>query len=117
MRWTKEREIVRDICVQRSRAGFLTARLLKLRDDCADPTMDLATIAGDTEETRVLLRQVVQQYTHALVELGEPRNVVLRLVDELGLEAERDEASATSGTLDELRLELTRWAAQAMTAD
>ena len=116
-RWTKERETVREICVTRSRAGFLAARLLKLRDDCADASADLAALASDAEETRLLLRQVIQRYARLLIDVGESARAVLRLVDELPLEATYSRVQPSNALIDDMRRDLIRWASQEMAAD
>jgi hypothetical protein len=116
-RWTTERELVRQICVQRSRAGFLAARLLELETDLGDAWSFLPAVAGDAEETRNVLRPVIQEYVRLLVQLGESRDAVLRLVQELPLEAKRSSPRADDALLESLHHDLTRWAAQTMTAD
>lgn len=116
-RWTKERETLREICVTRSRAGFLAARLLKLKDDCADAAADLAALASDTEETRQLLRQVIQRYARLLTDVGESAHAVLRLVEELPLESVHSRAQPSDAVIDDMRRDLIRWASQGIAAD
>lgn len=116
-RWTKERETLREVCVQRSRAAFLTARWLKLKEDCDSASTDVASVVTDAEETRKVLRQVIQHYARLLVELGEPRDAIMLLVEELSFEAEAGHGRSADVPMDEMRRELTGWAAHAMAAD
>src|SRR5688500_9121053 len=116
-RWTREREVVRQICVHRSRAGFLAARLLELESDLGDAWSTASGLSADVEETRKLLRREIQQYVRMLLQLGESRDGVLRLVQELPLEAQRASARLDDTLLEAMHHDLTRWAAGAMTAD
>lgn len=103
--------------MQRSRAGFLAARLLKLRDDGVDSGSGMTELDADIRETRRDLRQVVQRYARLLSGMGQPRGDVLRLVEELAVEADYNRLRSSDVLIDEMKRELTGWAAQAMAAD
>jgi hypothetical protein len=97
-----DRQIVRDICVERLRATSLTARWIEL-EGAADPRSRL-----EADTVRREAKDVLRHYTQLLLELGEPRATALELVAELATEV----ASQAHGTLtaDDLRQELFEYA-------
>jgi hypothetical protein len=112
-RWTTERDIVRDLCVERSRAGFLAARLLKFGDG-ADAPADLAPLSRDIEQTRAELGAVVRSYARLLLRMGESRNAVLVLVNELASQANGGRSGTNTQAVEELQEDLLEWALQAV---
>lgn len=101
--WTRNREMVRDICVERARAVFLAARWLHLFETAAD------SAGRALEETaRVELKIGVRRYTRLLLEFGETRSTALLLVAELATEVARQQAGDPAFA-DELRDELIEW--------
>jgi hypothetical protein len=98
-----DRRIVRDICVERSRASSLAARWVTLEGASSDPRTRL-----EADTARLELKGALRHYTQLLLELGEPRATALELVDELAAEV----ASHTRGavTADDLRQELFEFA-------
>ena len=99
-----DRRVVRDICVERSRATSLAARWVALESSPSNPRSRL-----EADTARRELKGVVRNYTQLLLELGEPRATALALVDELATEVAPHARGAL--TADELREELFECAA------
>jgi hypothetical protein len=98
-----DRQIVRDICVERSRATSLAARWVALEGAPSNPRTRL-----EADTARRELKGVLRHYTQLLLELGQPRATALALVSELATEV----ASQSRGTVtaDDLRQELFEYA-------
>src|SRR5688500_15287005 len=102
--WTRNRQLVREICIERSLAVFLAARWVHLAETAADS-------AGRTleETTRLELKMVIRRYARLLLQLGEPRSSAWLLVGELATEIAQ-QYGWNAAAADDLRDELVEWA-------
>ncbi|MGH7678216.1 MAG: hypothetical protein ACRENU_07100 [Gemmatimonadaceae bacterium] len=98
-----DRGLVREVCVDRSRAGFLGTRWSQLLDDATDPQLRALE-----EATRLELKRVVRRYARELLEIGESRSTMLVLVAELATQISNQRASA-SMSFEDVRDELVEW--------
>jgi hypothetical protein len=110
-RWTRDRDLVRDACVERSRAGFLAMRLLALRE--GSTAGEPAASADLLLDTRAELQGIVVRYASLLFQLGESRTAVLSLVNELAASLAAHAAWSSSTHVDALRADLLQWALDA----
>jgi hypothetical protein len=101
-----DRRIVRDICVERSRAATLATEWVAL-EGTRDPRSRLKA-----DKARRELKGVLRHYTQLLLELGEPRATALALVSELAAEV----APHSRGDMseDDLRQELVEYTSDVM---
>jgi hypothetical protein len=109
-RWTSDRDLLRDACVERSRAGFLAMRFLALREENSAGDLRSAELLHDT---RGELQGIVLRYASLLVRLGEPRATVLSLVNELATSLAAHAQWSSSNHVDALRADLLQWALDA----
>ena len=100
---TYDRRIVRDICVERSRASSLASRWVALEGSPSNPRTRL-----EADTTRRELKGVVRHYTQLLLELGQPRAIALELVSELAAEVASQSRGEVSA--DDVRQELFEFA-------
>ena len=98
-----DRDLVREVCVDRSRAGFLGTRWSQLLDNATDPQLRALE-----ESTRQELKGVVRRYARELLDIGESRSTMLILVAELATQIANQRASA-SPSFEEVRDELVEW--------
>lgn len=98
-----DREVVREICVNRSLAGFLGTRWLQLLDDATDPQLRALEDA-----TRHELKRVVRRYARELLQLGESRSTMVSLVSELATQV-ASQCAHHNMSQDDVRDELVEW--------
>ena len=98
-----DRALVREVCVDRSRAGFLGTRWSQLLDDVSDPQLRALE-----ETTRLELKGVVRRYARELLEIGESRRTMVNLVAELATQIASHRTSA-SMSMEDVRDELVEW--------
>jgi hypothetical protein len=110
-RWTKDRDLFREACVERSRAGFLAMRLLTLREE--SDVDGVVRFTDASEDTRSELQVVVTRYATLLIRLGELPSAVVSLVNELATTVATHAAWSSSRHLDDLRGDLLQWALDA----
>jgi hypothetical protein len=101
--WAADLAIVRDICLERSRARFLAARWLKLQEIAADSAGRALADATSAE-----LRVIIRRYAGLLLELGESPANARSLVDELAAEVASHQYTDSDARAD-FRAELVEW--------